>query len=100
HENATGVLSSWSIWSGSLKSFKLNTSGLVPVVTAAAPTATPTLPAGTPTPMPGTPTPTPVPGTGSYPDESSPDAGSEVNRKPVWNAGRVLGYTDPVASLA
>jgi len=24
----------------------------------------------------------------------------EANRKPVWNAGRVLGYTDPAASLA
>ena len=99
HLNANGSLSAWSIWSGSLKALKLDASGLVPVVVAAAPTSTPTPGVGTPTPGPATPTPTPIPGTGNYPDESDPNNANESVRKPVWNAGRLLGYTNPVADL-
>ena len=101
HKNADDSLSSWSIWSGSMKALKLDPiSGTVPVVTAAAPTVTPTPSPGGPTPGPSTPTPTPVAGTGSYPDESDADNSDPSVRKPVWNAARVLGYTDPVTSLA
>ena len=32
----------------------------------------------------------------TFPDETDPDNASAAIRKPVWNAGRVLGYTDPV----
>ncbi len=104
HLNPDGDLSNWSIWSGSLKSFQLDVNGKIPVVTAAAPTASPTVTPGGPTATPSTstptPTPTPVPGTGSFPDETDPDNGSPASRKPVWNAARVLGYTDPVSDLA
>ena len=33
-------------------------------------------------------------------NESNPDDPNPALRKPVWNASRVLGYTDPVADLA
>ncbi len=81
------------MWSGALKSFQLDANGFLPVVTAGA-----TTPVTTATPV-GTPTPTPaVPG--KFIDESDPDNTDPAQRKPVWNAGRVLGYTDPVANLA
>ncbi|MDQ5839654.1 MAG: hypothetical protein M3537_00550, partial [Chloroflexota bacterium] len=99
HENENGDLSPWSIWSGSLKSFKLSPQGLIPAVTAAAPTATvsPTPGGPTATPIVSTPTPAPVL---NYPDETDPDNADPSLRKPIWNAARVLGYTDPVADLA
>jgi hypothetical protein len=106
HLNPDGTLSSWSIWSGSLKSFQLNANGQIPVVTAApaAPTLTPSVTPGGPTITPmvstPTPTPTPIPGTGDYPDETDPDNAAALSRKPVWNAARVLGYTNPVPDLA
>jgi Neisseria PilC beta-propeller domain len=103
HLNPNGDLSAWAIWSGSLKSFQLNSGGFLPTVTAppATPSDTPTPGGPTATPAVGTPTPTPVPGsTGTFIDESDPDDSNPANRKPVWNAGRVLGYTDPVANLA
>jgi hypothetical protein len=87
HKSTDGTLSQWSIWSGSLKSYRLDSNGAIPVVTAA-------VAAGTPTPTPST------FGTGGYPDESTPDDPNPSNRKPVWNAARVLGYTNPVANLA
>jgi Tfp pilus tip-associated adhesin PilY1 len=59
-------------------------------VTAGGPTVTP--PSTTPTPTPSTP--------GTFVDESDPDNADPAARRPVWNAGRVLGYTDPVADLA
>jgi hypothetical protein len=105
HLNPNGTLSAWSIWSGSLKSFQLSANGTIPAVTAApvAPTLTPSVTPGGPTVTPmvstPTPTPTPLPGSGNFPDESDPNNPSSVLRKPVWNAGRVLGYTDPVANL-
>ncbi len=46
HLNTDGDLSHWSIWSGSLKSFQLDSNGLIPVVTAA---GSPTAHAGRPT---------------------------------------------------
>ena len=103
HLNPNGDLSSWAVWSGSLKSFQLDSGGFLPTVTAppATPSDTPTPGGPTATPVVGTPTPTPVPGsTGTFIDESDPDDSNPANRKPVWNAGRVLGYTDPVANLA
>lgn len=101
HVNEDTSQSIWSIWTGYLKSFRLDTNGDIPVVTAAAPvptdTPTPGGPTFTPTPL-ATPTPTPSGGL-QYPDESAPNDPSTLARRPVWNAGRVLGYTDPVASL-
>ena len=41
-----------------------------------------------------------MPGSLTYPDETSPDDPNPALRKPVWNAGRVLGYTDPKPDLA
>jgi hypothetical protein len=88
HENGDGSLSQWSIWSGSLKSFKLDGTGRLQVVSAA-----------------GTATPSPTAGVGvsslivGFPDETDPDNANPALRKPLWNAGRVLGYTDPVANL-
>ncbi len=101
HENENGDLSSWAIWSGSLKSYKLSSQGLIPVVTAAAPTATasPTPGGPTATPVVATPTPTPSNLAEFFPDESDPDNVNASVRKPIWNAARVLGYTDPVADL-
>ena len=100
HLNADRTLSLWSIWSGSLKAFKLDTNGQIPVVAAVAPTAVATPTPGGPTPGPTTPTPTPVPGTGNFPDERLPNDANAMLRKPVWNAGRVLGYTNPLPDLA
>ncbi|HWZ85522.1 MAG TPA: PilC/PilY family type IV pilus protein [Thermoanaerobaculia bacterium] len=101
HLNPNGDLSAWSIWSGSLKSFQLDTNGQIPVVTAAAPTPPPTDTPGGPTatPVVGTPTPTPSAPTGQFADETDPDDANPLLRKPVWNAGRVLGFTDPKADL-
>jgi len=99
HKNATAdggdnSVSSWSIWSGSLRSFLLDANGQIPVVSAAPVTGT-----ATPTPT-GTPPPTPTSApTRFYPDESAPNAPTPSNRKPLWDASRVLGYTDPVANL-
>jgi hypothetical protein len=91
HLNVNGTVSQWAIWNGSLKSFQLDKDGNIPVVAA--------VPAPPPPGPPATPTPTPSASTSGFPDESDPDAALVVNRKPVWNAARVLGYTDPVASL-
>jgi hypothetical protein len=103
HLNPNGELSSWSVWSGSIKSFQLDTNGQIPVVTGSASTPTPTDTPGGPTatPVAATPTPTavPAPGTGTFPDETNPDDSNPSLRKPVWSAGRVLGYTDPKADL-
>jgi len=102
HLNPNGELSSWSIWTGTIKSFQLDTNGQIPVVTgtpAATPTETPGGPTATPIVFTPTPTPTPPPGTNTYPDETNPDAADPAQRKPVWSAGRVLGYTDPRADL-
>ncbi len=72
HKNEDGSLSQWSIWSGSLKSYRLDSNGTIPVVSAA--TATPGV---------GTPTPTPSTfGTGGYPDESDPNNANPFDRKP------------------
>jgi hypothetical protein len=103
HLNENGDLSSWSVWSGTVKSYQLDSNGQIPVVTAPPATVTPTPTSGGPTatPVVGTPTPTPaVTPVDTYPDESDPDDASQANRKPVWSAGRVLGYTNPVANLA
>ncbi len=97
HLNAGGILSSWSIWSGSAE----------------------VVPAGLERPDPGrdggaadghadSDPGRPDPGSAdadddadsrneSYPDESAPNNASAILRNPVWNAGRVLGYTNPVA---
>jgi hypothetical protein len=100
HLNPNGDLSSWSVWSGSLKSFQLDANGFLPSVTAApgSPTDTPT--PGGPTATPVVATPTPLPSGNNFVDESNPDDPNPTLRKPVWNAARVLGYTDPVADLA
>jgi hypothetical protein len=89
HKNTDGTLSQWSIWAGSLKSYRLDPNGTIPVVTAAVAT-----------PLPGTPTPVPSASTGGFPDESTPNDNNPVDRKPVWNAARVLGFTDPLANMA
>ena len=86
------VAASWSIWSGSLKAFMLDGIGSIPLVSAAA--SPPSPPIGAPPPMKVKTVLAP-----SYPDESDPDDTDPGKRKPVWNAARVLGYTDPVASL-
>jgi hypothetical protein len=97
HLNPNNDLSSWSVWSGSLKSFQLDNNGLLPTVTAAAttPTSGPSV-----TPPVGTPTPTPILAGNSFLNETDPDDPNPIQREPVWNAARVLGYTDPVADLA
>lgn len=92
HTNVDGSASQWAIWTGSLKSFALDLNGNIPVVTGVPATPTPTFTPGGPTPVPVVATPTPV---GSYPDESDPNNALSTSRKPVWNAGRVLGYTNP-----
>jgi Neisseria PilC beta-propeller domain len=97
HLNPNGDLSSWSVWSGSVKSFQLDNKGFLPVVSGV-PTDTPT-PSG-PTVTPGGPTPTPTPGPGLFLDETSPDDPNPTLRHPVWSAGRVLGYTNPASDLA
>jgi PilC-like protein with beta-propeller domain len=94
HENTDGTLSRWSIWSGSLKSYKLASNGTIPVVTptgSAAPVpATANWAAGVP----------PTFASAGFPDESDPNDTDPANRRPIWNAARVLGFTDPVADLA
>ena len=88
HLNEDGTFSSWAIWAGSLKSFKLDSNGNIPVLMASGPTPTPT-PVG----------PTPAAPVLTYPDEQTPNDASVLTRRPVWNAARVLGYTDPAARL-
>ncbi len=63
--------SSWAIWSGSLKAYKLDNHGRIPTVA---------VPRG-------------------FPDESDPDHTDPTLRRPAWNAARVLGYTNPVTTL-
>ncbi|HTY42146.1 MAG TPA: PilC/PilY family type IV pilus protein [Thermoanaerobaculia bacterium] len=101
HLNPNGDLSTWAIWNGSLTSFQLGPSGSLPLLTpvATTPTDTPTAGGATATPVVGTPTPTPLVGGNQYLDQSDPDNADPLLRKPVWNSGRVLGYTDPVADL-
>src|SRR5215831_4617324 len=85
HVNEDASSSAWAIWAGSLKAYKLDAVGQIPTVT--------------PT---GTPPPTPTPGgapTPNFPDEGTPDASSILTRRPVWNAARVLGYTNPATQL-
>jgi hypothetical protein len=77
---------SWSIWNGSLKAYALDGAGDIPIA-----------PVGAASPSPSTPARTVM--AKSSPDESDPDNPDPSKRKPVWNAARVLGYTDPVASL-
>jgi hypothetical protein len=67
-----GLATSWAIWNGSLKAYKLDSKGNIPTITA-----------------------TPV----GFPDESAPDNTDETVRRPVWDAARVLGYTDPATTL-
>jgi hypothetical protein len=85
---------------GSLKSLKLESAANIPVVTGVPPTAPPTITSGgPPTPSP-TPTPSSVsPAVDTFADESDPNNVSAAVRKPIWNAGRVLGYTDPATVL-
>ena len=78
----TSVATSWSIWNGFLKAYKLDERGNIPT----APAAARPMPVRSPLPR-------------SSPDETSASDADESLRRPVWNAGRVLGYTDPVASL-
>ena len=75
HLNEADSRSEWSIWNGNLKAFRLNAAGQIPTLTTVA--------------------------TGAlrFPDEVAPNDASTLARKPVWDAGRVLGYTDPVANL-
>src|SRR5207248_2667713 len=105
HQNVDGSLSTWSVWSGSLKAFKLDNTENLPVVTAgpAVPVDTPTPGGPTATPVVFTPTPTPTPlgGTAFYPDQSNPDAAKAFDnsatppdRRPLWDAARILGYTN------
>ncbi len=99
HVNVDNSGSRWAIWNGALKSYKLDAKGLIPVVTGSPPpTNTPT--PGGPTPIPATPTPTgaPTPPV-AFPDESDPNNAAPSSAKPIWNAARVLGYTDPVGNL-
>ncbi|MFN2387936.1 MAG: pilus assembly protein [Thermoanaerobaculia bacterium] len=97
HETEDGSFAQWSIWAGSLKAYKLDpATGNIPVVTAVASTPPPTVTPGGPT---VTPTVTPIPGSGRFPDETDPNAAAELDRKPLWNLARTLGYTDPVANL-
>ncbi len=97
HLNPNNDLSNWAVWSGSLKSFQLDSNGFLPTVTAPPATATsgPSV-----TPPVGTPTPTPIIAGTNFLNETDPDNSNPVQREPVWNAARVLGYTDPVANLA
>ncbi len=103
HLNENGDLSSWSVWSGTVKSYQLDSNGLIPVVTAAPATVDPDADERRPDrdarrghadadarrslPV-------------LFPDETDPNNVSQAARKPVWSAGRVLGYTNPVPSLA
>ena len=83
HRNPTpkagdGSSARWAIWNGSLKAFRLDSRGLIPTVAPSA-TAMPRFAS--------------APG---YPDETAPNDTKIATRKPVWNAGRVLGYTSPM----
>ena len=64
------------------------------------PTPSPTSAGPTATPVPGTPTPTPAPSTTLFVDETDPNNANQALRKPVWSAGRVLGYTNPLPDLS
>ena len=75
HQNANDSRSEWSIWNGFLKAFRLNAQGKIPTITTVATGAL------------------------QFPDETVPNDATVLGRKPVWDAGRVLGYTDPVANL-
>jgi hypothetical protein len=99
HVNEDASLSQWALWNGSLKSFALDSNGNIPVV-GVTPTGTPA-PTATPAPT-TTPAPTATAGVTTVagpPDESHPDDADPTTRRPVWNAARVLGYTDPAANL-
>jgi len=96
HIMADGTSAQWAVWNGTVKSYKLASDGTIPVVTGVPATATPT-PTGPPVP---TPTPTAAAAAQSFPDESDPDGATPTLRKPVWSAGRMLGYTDPATTLA
>jgi len=63
--------SSWAIWNGSLKAYKLDNNGGIPTVALSQ----------------------------GFPDESNPDDADPTLRRPVWNAARVLGYTNPVTTM-
>ena len=63
--------SSWAIWNGSLKAYKLDNHGGIPTVAVSQ----------------------------GFPDESNPDDADPTLRRPVWNAARVLGYTNPVTTM-
>jgi hypothetical protein len=93
HLGGDGKLAQWAIWNGSLKSYSLDANGFIPVVSAT--------PTGTPAPT-ATPAATPTaaaPSSSGFPDESDPDNKDPTLRRPVWNAARVLGYTDPATTL-
>ncbi len=91
-----GSSATWAIWNGALKAYKLDDNGDIPLAPPLTPTPDLTETA-TPTPVPSsTVTPLPV----GYPDERSFKDADPKTRRPVWNAARVLGYTDPVANLA
>ncbi len=63
--------SSWTVWNGSLKAYKLDNHGHIPTVAVSR----------------------------GFPDESNPDDADPALRRPVWNAARVLGYTNPVTTM-
>ncbi|HZI65347.1 MAG TPA: PilC/PilY family type IV pilus protein, partial [Thermoanaerobaculia bacterium] len=75
HFNETDSRSEWSIWNGFLKAFRLDGQGKIPTLTTVATGAL------------------------QFPDETVPNDATVLARKPVWDAGRVLGYTDPVGNL-
>jgi hypothetical protein len=69
----SNILAQWSIWSGSLKAFRLDSSGQIPVIAD-------------------------ILGN-TFPDETAPEwTTSTATRRPVWNAARVLGFTDPASA--
>jgi Tfp pilus tip-associated adhesin PilY1 len=95
HVTASNGNSSWAVWNGALKAYQLDSNGNIPTVpltaaSMAAPTAVPT---GIPKPVLAS---IPVQG---FPDESNPDDTRPGTRRLIWNASRVLGYTDPVLNL-
>jgi hypothetical protein len=96
HTNEDASLSQWAILNGSLKSYLLNADGTIPTPTPVGTPAPSATPAATPTPGGPPPVVTAVVG---VPDQTTPDDFNPKTRRPVWNAARVLGYTDPVPSL-
>ncbi len=92
-QNPAGTAASWAVWNGSLKAYRLDANGNIPTIAVTPPATLP----------PGTPTPTPTPGMQAlaqgFPDESDPDDSDSTMRRPVWNASRVLGYTNPATTL-